>query len=132
MKRKAFFLDRDGVLNRETGYIKNWDKIKFYKGTFSALRKIEEKDYLIIIITNQSIIARKIAKKTEIMRLHDKLIQYLKNKKINITEIFLCPHHPEFTGTCRCRKPNNHLILQAIKKYNINKKKKLVCRRQNI
>ena len=43
MNRKAFFLDRDGVLNKEIGYIKNWDKIRFYKGTFSALRRIEKK-----------------------------------------------------------------------------------------
>ena len=122
MNRKAFFLDRDGVLNKEIGYIKNWDKIRFYKGTFSALRRIEKKGYLIIIVTNQSIIARKIAKKIEIAKLHNKLIQYLKNKKINITEIFFCPHHPEYTGKCKCRKPNNHLIIKAIKKYNIDKK----------
>ena len=63
MKKKAFFLDRDGVINKEIGYIKNWEKIKFYKGTYSALKFIKKKDYLIIIITNQSIIARKIAKK---------------------------------------------------------------------
>lgn len=123
MKKKAFFLDRDGVINKEIGYIKNWEKIKFYKGTYSALKLIKKKDYLIIIITNQSIIARKIAKKKEIIQLHEKLIQHFKNKKINITEIFFCPHHPKFTGKCKCRKPNNNLILQAIEKYDIDVKK---------
>ena len=63
IKNVAFFLDRDGVINHEIGYINSWKKIKFYKNTFKALRLIQKSGYKIIIVTNQSIIARKIAKK---------------------------------------------------------------------
>ena len=120
---KAFFLDRDGVINHEIGYIKDWKKIKFYKNTIKALKKIQEKNFLIIIITNQSIIARKIANRKQINHLHDCLKNYFYKNGIKISDIYLCPHHPEFNKRCICRKPNNGLILKAKKKYNIDMSK---------
>lgn len=120
---KAFFLDRDGVINHEIGYIKSWKKIKLYKNTLKALKKINDRNYLIIIITNQSIIARKIAKKSEIDFLHKCLKKFLKKKNINLSSIYICPHHPKFNIRCNCRKPNNGLILKAKKKFNIDLKR---------
>ena len=120
---KAFFLDRDGVLNYERGYIKEWKKIKFYKNTIKALKNIQNKKYLIFIITNQSIIARKIAKRKDIDILHITLIQYFKTKKINLTKVYLCPHHPNFNLNCKCRKPKNGIIKKAKKKFNIDLKR---------
>ncbi len=119
-KNIAFFLDRDGVINHEVGYIKTWKKVKIYKNVIEALRTIQKFNYLILIITNQSIIARKKAKSSEILNLHTKFIKYFKNNKIKIEKIYVCPHHPKFGRICKCRKPKNGLILRAKKKYNID------------
>ncbi len=123
IKNVAFFLDRDGVINHEIGYINSWKKIKFYKNTFKALRLIQKSGYKIIIVTNQSIIARKIAKKKEIQNLHYKFIDFFKKKNIKINKIYFCPHHPKFNKNCNCRKPKNGMILKAKKKFNIDLKK---------
>ena len=120
--KKVIFLDRDGVINHEIGYIKEWKKIKFYKNTLNALKKINKLGYLIIIITNQSIVARGIASKKEIINLNKKMMDYFKKKKIEIKHIYFCPHHPKFTINCSCRKPKNGMIIKAKKKYNLNLK----------
>ncbi len=119
-KKIAFFLDRDGVINHEVGYIKYWSKIRLYKNTFKALKLIQDSGFLIFIITNQSIIARKKAKKSEIEYIHKRLINLFLKKKIKIKKIYLCPHHPKFDKICKCRKPKNGLIIKAKDEYNID------------
>jgi len=121
-KKLAFFLDRDGVINHENGYIKNWSKIKFYKDTFKALKLIQKFGFLIFVITNQSIIARKKAKKYEIKDIHKKMTKLFLKKKINIKKIYFCPHHPKFDKKCNCRKPKNGLIIKAKHEFNIDLK----------
>jgi D-glycero-D-manno-heptose 1,7-bisphosphate phosphatase len=121
-KKVAFFLDRDGVINHENGYIKDWNKIRLYKNTFKALKLIQGLGFLIFIITNQSIIARKIAKKKEIQYIHNKLTKLFLKKKIKINKIYFCPHHPKFDKKCSCRKPKNGLIIKARNEFNIDLK----------
>ncbi len=119
-KKLAFFLDRDGVINHEVGHLKSWEKIKFYNGTVRALKIIKKKKYLIFIVTNQSIIARKNATKNEIESLHKKFLKYFKTKNIKINAIYFCPHHPKYSGSCNCRKPKIGLIKKAQNRYNID------------
>lgn len=120
IKKKAFFLDRDGVINEEISYITKWPDIRIIKDTIKALKKISENDYLIIIVTNQSAIARGITSRNNILHLNKKLINFFKKKKIIISKIYFCPHHPKFNKKCLCRKPGNEMIEKAIKKFNID------------
>ena len=121
-KNLAFFLDRDGVINHEIGYIKKWTDIKFYNKTLEALKTIQKAGFLIIVITNQSIIARKIIKRKKLLILNEKFIHFFKKRGVIIKKIYFCPHHPKFTGICKCRKPKNGLILKAKKQFNIDLK----------
>lgn len=120
---RAIFLDRDGVINKEVGYLSTPDNLELIEGSIEALKILKEKGYLLIIITNQAGIARGYFTEKAVEKIHIKLIKILKEKKIFLDDIFYCPHHPEFTGDCECRKPKPGMIFKAKKKFNINLKK---------
>jgi D-glycero-D-manno-heptose 1,7-bisphosphate phosphatase len=118
---KAVFLDRDGVINSKgkSYYIHREEEFLFNKGVFEALRHFISKGYLLIIITNQGGIARGIYNEAQLEKLHKFMLCELEKAGISITDIFFCPHHPDF-GECLCRKPGTLLFEQAIKKYDID------------
>jgi len=116
---KAIFLDRDGVINHNNqGYIHKVDDFEFTPYAFEALQKISETDYKIIIITNQSGIGRKYFTEQDLQNLNNWLIKTLKERGININQIYHCPHLPE--DSCSCRKPKIGMILQAVEDFGIN------------
>lgn len=127
MKFKCAFLDRDGVINQDKGYISKISDFKIFPGVGKAISLLNKKNYLVIIITNQSGIGRGLIKIKELKNLHN----YLK-KKINkyggkIDDIFYCPFHPEFgkgkyKKKSNDRKPGAGMIRKAINKWNINTK----------
>lgn len=119
-KNRAIFLDRDGVINKEVGYLSNPDNFKFLSGSIEALNILRKKDFLLIVITNQAGIARGYYSEEILNKIHDKMIQILQTNKIALDDIFYCPHHPEFTGACDCRKPNPGMIIRAKEKHNID------------
>ena len=119
---KAIFLDRDGVINKEVSYLSNPDDFKLIEGSSEALRILKDLGYFLIIITNQAGVARGYYTEETLKEVHNKMIQILKQNSIELDDIFYCPHHPDFTGACNCRKPNPGMILQAKDKYNINLK----------
>lgn len=122
MRKKAIFLDRDGVLieNNTHYYIWKEDQLTFVDGIFGNLRKLSGKGYLLFIVSNQGGISKGLYSKTDILALHTKLIQTFRQEQIEILEIVFCPHHPDF-GECMCRKPNSLLIEKLISKHNICK-----------
>lgn len=125
---KVAFLDRDGVINIDTGYISSWKEFNYIPGTKRAMRKISDLGYEIIIITNQSGIARGIIELRDLKNMHIKLKEDLKSQNIKILDIFFCPHHKDgsiekYSINCSCRKPLPGLFNNAIKKYDINLKK---------
>ncbi|MDC3053349.1 HAD-IIIA family hydrolase [Candidatus Pelagibacter sp.] len=127
-KSKAFFFDRDGVIIRDVGYLINKESIIFYKDIFRVLDYIQKNNFLIIIITNQSVVGRKLINKKELSNIHKYITDQLKKKKITVQDIFYCPHHPtdgvgHYKRKCFCRKPGNLLIEKAIKKWNIDRTK---------
>ena len=126
METKAIFLDRDGVINEEVNYLSDPNDFKFIEGSLEALKLLKEMDYLLIIITNQAGIARGYFSEEMLKEIHAKMIQILKQNDIKLTDIFYCPHHPDFTGPCNCRKPNPGMILQAREKYKINLKNSFI------
>lgn len=128
-KQKAIFLDRDGTINKYKGFISKADDFELIEGVTEAIKKINNSDYLAIVITNQPVIARGECTIDELEVIHMKLETLLGEHGAYIDDIFYCPHHPDkgFAGEridykiqCDCRKPKAGLLYKAAKKYNID------------
>src|ERR1700744_5042276 len=118
-KNKAVFLDRDGVLNHEMGdYIRRIEDFTLLDN-FEALKTLQDKGYLLIVATNQGGLAKGWYTEDELAKMHSSLKIAYHEHGVEITDFFYCPHHPDFTGDCDCRKPKPGLLLKAIDKYNI-------------
>lgn len=119
-KNKAVFLDRDGVLNHEVGdYIRRLEDFKVLDN-FAALKTLQNKGYLLIVATNQGGLAKGWYTEHELAKMHGHLKDVYHEHGVEFTDMFYCPHHPDFTGDCDCRKPKPGLLLQGIEKYNID------------
>jgi len=116
-KRKVFFVDRDGVINKEIGYLHDIDKFEFIDGVLEAFEYILSRNYDIIVVTNQSGIGRGFYSEDNFLELNKWMVNFLKSKGINILDVFYCPHSPE--DDCNCRKPKPGMFLDAKKKFNI-------------
>lgn len=124
---KAVFLDRDGVINKDLGYVIKKKDFKWLPGVKRALHFLKKKKFKIIIITNQSGIGRGYYKIKDLKYLHNWINDILKKNNTKIDDFYFCPHHPEFgkgkyKTKCKCRKPGNLMILKAKKKWKINTK----------
>ncbi|MFX1316551.1 MAG: D-glycero-beta-D-manno-heptose 1,7-bisphosphate 7-phosphatase [Promethearchaeota archaeon] len=119
-KNRAIFLDRDGVINKEVNYLSTPNRFEFIPGSIEALKILKQKGFLLIVITNQAGIARGLFSEETLNQIHKKMKRILKQNGVYLDDLFYCPHHPDFTGVCDCRKPNPGMILEAQKKYNID------------
>lgn len=116
---RAVFLDRDGVINiNKPGYVYRIEDFKFTPFAIQALQKLSKTDFKIIIITNQSGIARGYFTEKDLAKLHQWLLSIFKDKGIRIDKIYYCPHHPK--QNCSCRKPKSGMIEKAAKDFGIN------------
>jgi D-glycero-D-manno-heptose 1,7-bisphosphate phosphatase len=127
MRFKCAFFDRDGVINQDKGYISKTSDFKIYPGVGKAITLLNKKNYLVIIITNQSGIGRGLIKIKELENLHNHLKKKIKNDGAKIDDIFYCPFHPEFgkgkyKKKSNDRKPGDGMIRKAIKKWKIDPK----------
>jgi len=119
-KNKAVFFDRDGVLNHEQGdYICRVEDFHILDN-FDAVKRLQDKGYLILVATNQGGLAKGWYTEADIAEMHKILKESYEAHGVKITDIFYCPHHPDFTGDCDCRKPKPGLLLQGIEKYNLD------------
>lgn len=116
---KALFLDRDGVINKDIGYAYLPEQIEFMPGIFELCRRAQDLNYRIIIVTNQSGIARGYYSEADFQALNQWMQARFAEQSINIHAIYHCPHHPDFSGDCQCRKPKPGMILQAIEQFGI-------------
>ena len=125
--KKAIFLDRDGTINVEKDYIYKSEDLVFEEGTIEALKTFKNLGYILIVISNQSGIARGYFTEEDLNIFNNNMNEILKRNGIEIIEFYCCPHHPdgigEYKKVCECRKPNNKMIEDAIKKYNIAREK---------
>ena len=118
----AIFLDRDGVINQERkDYVKNLTEFKIFDGVAEAIVLLRKKNFLIVIITNQSAINRKLLDVKTLENIHKYFHEYLKCNNTFIDAIYYCPHLPE--ENCFCRKPKPGLILKAAEDLKIDLKK---------
>jgi len=128
-KQKAVFLDRDGTINVYEDFIRKPEEFKLFDWAADAIKAINTLGYLVIIITNQPVIARGEVDFQTLDLIHMKMETDLGQKGAYIDDLFYCPHHPdkgfdgerpEFKIVCDCRKPKPGLIFQAVEKYNID------------
>jgi D-glycero-D-manno-heptose 1,7-bisphosphate phosphatase len=109
---KIVFVDRDGVINRDrSDYVKRWSEFEFLPGSLDALKLLTVSGYGIILITNQSVINRKMVPEEELRNIHAKMEKAIVRHGGRIKAIYYCPHVPE--DGCSCRKPEVGLIEQA-------------------
>jgi len=122
--KKAVFLDRDGVLNQEVGYIHSPNQLKLLPGVAGALIYLQERFYL-IVVTNQSGIGRGLFSENDLFSVHNELIQLLATEGALLDGLFYCPHIPgaaieRFSIVCDCRKPSSGMLLAAESSYGID------------
>ena len=123
--RKAVFLDRDGTLNRNTHYLIDFEDFELLPGVETALRLLQEMDYRLFVVSNQSGVARGYFPFEAVEALHRKIESHMADLWIRLEEIAFCPHHPqgtvtEYTKECECRKPKPGMLRYLAAKYNID------------
>lgn len=128
-KQKAIFIDRDGVINHDTDLIKHQDEMNVYKFAGPAIRRINKSEYISIVITNQSVIARGLCDENTLNLIHSRMDKQLGEMGAYIDYLYYCPHHPDggfpeeikkFKIKCKCRKPKPGMIIEASKRFNID------------
>lgn len=123
---RAIFLDRDGTINREVDVLRRLSQLKILPGVAKAIKQINKLGYLVIIVTNQPVIARGWLTEKGVERIHDVLVKRLARSGAKINAIYYCPHHPnanlkKYRKNCSCRKPKPGMILKAMKKFGISR-----------
>ena len=123
LMKKAIFLDRDGIINRERDdYTYRLEDFEILPDVIEILLYFQKKNYLLIIISNQSGVAKNIYSQGDVEILHSYLLTIFEKNLIHLTEIYYCTHHPE-KGKCLCRKPNSLMVEKAVARFNIDASK---------
>jgi len=117
---KALFLDRDGIVNVEKNYVHQIKDFEFISEVFEMIKLFQKYGFLIFIITNQAGIARGYYSEAQYQELTTWMLDQFRLKKISISKVYHCPHHPQ--DDCECRKPKPGMILQAQKDFNLDLK----------
>ena len=129
--KKAIFLDRDGTLNIDHGYVHQIDDFEFIEGSIEALKKLQQMGYLLVLVTNQSGIARGYFSEQQFLQLTEWMDWSLADRGVDLDGIYYCPHLPdakiaEFKQDCDCRKPKSGMLLQAIQELNIDPQRSIM------
>lgn len=116
--RRAVFLDRDGVLIRDVVHLADASQIEILPGVPDALRRLRDARWMIVVVTNQSVVARGMVSETDLRGIHDVLESRLRARGATLDAIYYCPHHPEgavdaYRVLCDCRKPKPGLLRRA-------------------
>jgi len=117
--KKAVFLDRDGVINKERkDYVKSIQEFQILDNVPEAIKMLKEEGFLVIVITNQSAINRGLVTIEILNEIHNYLQKFLKENNTSIDDFYFCPHRPD--ENCQCRKPNPGMLVKAAQEHNIN------------
>lgn len=128
---KAIFLDRDGTINVDKGYVHRIEDLQFIENVPEAIGMMKQLGYLVIVLSNQSGVARGYFGEQEVEQLHQFMNEQLAQYGTGIDKFYYCPHHPDgivdvYRKKCACRKPANGMLLQALKEYRIDPKESWV------
>lgn len=120
MINRACFLDRDGVINAEVNYLHEPEKVIILPGVVDALRLLREHQCKIIVVTNQAGVAKNLYGEADILAVHQRIADLIAPFEVNIDAFYYCPHHPDHSGECECRKPMPGMLLRAAREHNID------------
>ncbi|OGC78390.1 MAG: hypothetical protein A2145_01690 [candidate division Zixibacteria bacterium RBG_16_40_9] len=120
MPHKAVFLDRDGTIIQENGYISKINQVEFIPGSVKAIQILKSLGYKIVVITNQSGVAQGFFSEKSLKKVNNYLLKKLRQQKASVDGIYYCPHHPRvglknYKKDCDCRKPKTGLLKLAVK-----------------
>lgn len=124
--KKALFLDRDGVVNVEINYLYKAEDFKFIEGIFELCKKYQNQGYLLFVVTNQSGIARGYYSQEAFDILSSWMVKEFAKHGVEIQKVYFCPHHPEMSGVCSCRKPEAGMLLQAQIEFDVDLKNSIL------
>ena len=129
--RPAAFLDRDGVLNDDLGYVVRRDDFHWLPGVMPALQRLQQAGYALVVVTNQSGVARGLYTLADVDALHAHMQQELQANGVTLTAVYACPHHPDgvvstYRQDCDCRKPRPGMILQALRAHGLDPARSLL------
>ncbi len=108
---RAVFLDRDGVINEEVNYLCHPDEFRLLPRTARAIRNLRQAGFRVVVVTNQSGLARGYFSQQDLAAVHERMLSELARAKTHLDGIYICPHHPD--DSCQCRKPGVLLFQQA-------------------
>ncbi|WP_029214959.1 D-glycero-beta-D-manno-heptose 1,7-bisphosphate 7-phosphatase [Kallotenue papyrolyticum] len=120
MTGRAVFLDRDGTINVEVNYLHRCEDLVLIPGAAEAIRRFNRAGWLVVVVTNQAGIARGFYDEAAMHALHAHLRERLAAAGARIDAFYFCPHHPDFTGPCVCRKPADGMLRQAARDHAID------------
>ncbi len=112
--RPAIFLDRDGTLIRDCHYLAQPDDLELFPWTAAALRLLAEAGYALVMVSNQSGLARGLFDEAQLQAVQARLVENLAEADIVLDGLYHCPHHPDFGGPCDCRKPATGMVDRAV------------------
>ena len=117
---RAIFLDRDGTVISEKEYLADPDRVEFVPGAIEAMRLFSDAGYKLVIVSNQSGIARGVYTLADYRAVEARIERLLSENGVALDAVFFCPHHPDFTGPCECRKPGLGMYREAERKLGID------------
>lgn len=131
MKKGAVFLDRDGTINEQMGYINHLSRFHLLPGVAAAIRMLNERDVPVFVVTNQSGLARGYFPESLLAEVHGAMVQRLLREGARLDGVYVCPHHPEakeerYRQACQCRKPLPGLFLQAASEHDLDLRRSYV------
>lgn len=123
--KKAVFLDRDGTINKEVDNLRNINQLRLLPNVAKAIRKLNQNNFLVIIVSNQPVVARGWITEKELAEIHKILMIRLEKQGAKIDAVYYCPHHPnanlrQYRKDCLDRKPNVGLIKKAVEDFDIS------------
>lgn len=125
MKKMAVFLDRDGTINEQMGYINHLSRFHLLPGVAQAIRLLNDQAIPVFVVTNQSGLARGYFPEDLLIKVHEAMVERLRAEGASLDGVYVCPHHPEakeerYRVDCPCRKPRQGLFQQAAADHNLD------------
>jgi D-glycero-D-manno-heptose 1,7-bisphosphate phosphatase len=124
MRAPGVFLDRDGTINEDSGYLADPSSLRLLPGVGPALRLLQERGFRLVVVSNQSGVARGYLTEAMLAEIHQRLERLLETEGVSLSGVYYCPHHPEgappYRQSCHCRKPQGGLVERAAREHKID------------